>query len=631
MYMKMNDITARKEEYEFIEAASLHSVYEINEIQGRIHKIYRHFMDLDDEVIYIVDGGTVLGLVSIGDMYRYYRNEEKAFPVNQTFSYVEEASDYKKAEKFFEKIKTIHEIPVIKNKLLLGVIRKKNYEMTVSKKSLKGTLEGERRNLWRKETFRKFNRKINAEVLYYDLSSKLTTFTQDQQEILEKRRESEDTLESFQGMSETEQRGFIGRHYSEKYMEQFSKDYKQLRLIQKNGVYRYEDCSNQTFHIVDGYRWVPNVPKEAKRKIWLFGLCTVFGHYVRDEETIAYYLQEYINQNGYGNYEVVNAGATANEYGCWWTEAISPDDIVIIVNHFMPMYSRWGEEKEETVERVFGNRYKGDLAKLCTQLEHPMECMIDCIPHCNYLMNEKIAQKMFEDISGYLSERNDEAAQRITLQDYFIPWDVIAYYEEYVENHGLHKIPGKKTGAVVMNCNPFTLGHRYLIEEACSQVDILYVFVVEEDKSYFKFEDRIEMVRQGTKDLKQVQVLPSGKYIISKETFAQYFKKEQIISQVDDMDYDLRIFGEVIAGMLGISCRFVGEEPFDMVTRKYNETMKRILPDYGIEVIEIARVLAEGEIVSATKVRRSIENKDIDRIKRLVPPSTVRMLFKELN
>ena len=178
MYMKMNDITARKEEYEFIEAASLHSVYEINEIQGRIHKIYRHFMDLDDEVIYIVDGGTVLGLVSIGDMYRYYRNEEKAFPVNQTFSYVEEASDYKKAEKFFEKIKTIHEIPVIKNKLLLGVIRKKNYEMTVSKKSLKGTLEGERRNLWRKETFRKFNRKINAEVLYYDLSSKLTTFTQ---------------------------------------------------------------------------------------------------------------------------------------------------------------------------------------------------------------------------------------------------------------------------------------------------------------------------------------------------------------------------------------------------------------------------------------------------------------------
>lgn len=76
-----------------------------------------------------------------------------------------------------------------------------------------------------------------------------------------------------------------------------------------------------------------------------------------------------------------------------------------------------------------------------------------------------------------------------------------------------------------MNCNPFTLGHRYLIEEACSQVDILYVFVVEEDKSYFKFEDRIEMVRQGTKDLKQVQVLPSGKYIISKETFAQYFKK----------------------------------------------------------------------------------------------------------
>ena len=39
--------------------------------------------------------------------------------------------------------------------------------------------------------------------------------------------------------------------------------------------------------------------------------------------------------------------------------------------------------------------------------------------------------------------------------------------------------PGSGTvGAIVMNCNPFTMGHRYLIETAASQVDRLYVFVL---------------------------------------------------------------------------------------------------------------------------------------------------------
>lgn len=626
--MDMDDKITGKQEYEFVQTASLGSVYEINRIEGRINEIYRHFMELDDEVLYITDRGLIVGVVSIGDMYRYYRNEEESVPINRKFSYVEDATHYAKAEEFFQRIRTIHEIPVIKNKLLLGVIRQKNYKTIISKSSLTSTLESERKNPWRKEKFIQFDRLVNMEVLYYDLTPGSKIFTQNQLKILEKRRTAADTLESFQEMSITEQRSFVGKHYCEKYMERFSADYKQLRLVQKNGVYKYGDCCNETFHIVNGYRQISNAPKGAKRKIWLFGLCTVFGHYVRDEETIAYYLQEYLLQKGYGNYEVINAGTTANEYGRWWVEAMSPDDIAIIINHFIPIYNRWGEEKKDAVENVFGNRYKGDLSSLCMQLEHPMECMIDGIPHCNYLVNEKIAKKMFGDILPYLMESNSDVAPRIALQDYFIPWDVIAYYEEYMEKHELHKSSDKKTGAVVMNCNPFTLGHRYLIEEACNQVEILYVFVVEEDRSYFKFEDRIEMVRQGTKDLTQVQVLPSGKYIISNETFAQYFEKDQIIIQIDDMDYDVRIFGEVIADMLGITCRFVGEEPFDKVTQKYNETMKRILPDYGVEVIEIPRALAEGQIISASGVRQCFENKDRDGVKRLVPPSTEKMLFE---
>jgi [citrate (pro-3S)-lyase] ligase len=34
------------------------------------------------------------------------------------------------------------------------------------------------------------------------------------------------------------------------------------------------------------------------------------------------------------------------------------------------------------------------------------------------------------------------------------------------------------TSALIMNCNPFTLGHRYLVETAASENDIVHLFVV---------------------------------------------------------------------------------------------------------------------------------------------------------
>lgn len=301
---------------------------------------------------------------------------------------------------------------------------------------------------------------------------------------------------------------------------------------------------------------------------------------------------------------------------------------MVIVNSFITTFNQWGEEKEEAVQQVFGSRYKGNLGNLCMELEHPIGCMIDSVTHCNYLMNEKIAERMFADILPKLTLDNRDVAPRSALQNYFIPWDVVEYYEEFVEKFDLRKEYDKKTGAIVMNCNPFTFGHRYLIEYACSQVDILYVFVVEEDQSYFKFEDRLKMVMQGTEDLEKIRVLPSGKYIISKDTFAQYFVKDQIIYEVDDMDYDVRIFGEVVADMLGITCRFVGEEPFDKVTREYNETLKSILPEYGIVLIEIPRKELNGNVISASKVRKYVEKRDLEAISKLVPQSTVEVCRK---
>ena len=53
-------------------------------------------------------------------------------------------------------------------------------------------------------------------------------------------------------------------------------------------------------------------------------------------------------------------------------------------------------------------------------------------------------------------------------------------------------------GAIVMNANPFTKGHRYLIEKAAAECGFVYVFVLSEDKSVFSSKDlsSSDLVRQ---------------------------------------------------------------------------------------------------------------------------------------
>lgn len=177
-----------------------------------------------------------------------------------------------------------------------------------------------------------------------------------------------------------------------------------------------------------------------------------------------------------------------------------------------------------------------------------------------------------------------------------------------------------------MNCNPFTLGHLHLVEYAASKVIKLYIFVVEEDKSEFPFADRIELVKQGVKDFPNVEVLPSGKFIISQTTFSGYFSKAELQDVAVDSSEDVEIFGKEIAPTLGITIRFAGEEPKDNVTRQYNETMKRILPRYGVEFCEIPRKEIDGEPISASSVREALKCGDFDKIKNLVPETTLTYL-----
>ena len=179
-----------------------------------------------------------------------------------------------------------------------------------------------------------------------------------------------------------------------------------------------------------------------------------------------------------------------------------------------------------------------------------------------------------------------------------------------------------KIGCVVANCNPFTLGHRYLIETAAKQCNLLYVFVLSEDKSAFSFADRLEMVKRGTEDLPNVVVLPTGPYLISSATFPTYFLKDNAPAGTIQCALDCRVFGSHYVPYFGIKTRFVGTEPNCRVTASYNETMKQILPQMGVEVVEIPRKTLEDIPISASRVRELLQTENWEELKKLIPPTT---------
>ncbi|NLD25820.1 MAG: [citrate (pro-3S)-lyase] ligase [Acholeplasmataceae bacterium] len=187
-----------------------------------------------------------------------------------------------------------------------------------------------------------------------------------------------------------------------------------------------------------------------------------------------------------------------------------------------------------------------------------------------------------------------------------------------------YNIDSKDVGCAVMNCNPFTLGHRYLIEEASSRHELFLVFIVETDQSYFHYHDRLELVRQGTKDLKNVIVLPSTDYLISGLTFPTYFLKADTDEVLVQAECDAKIFSRYFMEIFGISKRYLGTET-DPVTAKYNEVLKKILKD-KVEVIE--RVKSGGVTISASLVRKYLKEGDFEKIAPLVPKTTLEFLKK---
>jgi cytidyltransferase-like protein len=244
-----------------------------------------------------------------------------------------------------------------------------------------------------------------------------------------------------------------------------------------------------------------------------------------------------------------------------------------------------------------------------------------------------------------------------------------------------------RNGVVVMNANPFTLGHLYLLEQAAKQVDTLFVIPVAEEGQRFPYADRFAMIqaacrlseenyflcgcsknqfpsdRNPSQSLAKNIFLPSkvvllegSAYQISAATFPTYFLKDLSDAAETQMRLDLDLFARHIVPALNASVRFVGSEPLDALTNHYNTLMREILP---IEVVEIPRLKfvsvcptseenyfscgclknqfssddtnpAHADAISATSVRKYLDEGDFAAASALCPESTWPYLLADL-
>lgn len=200
----------------------------------------------------------------------------------------------------------------------------------------------------------------------------------------------------------------------------------------------------------------------------------------------------------------------------------------------------------------------------------------------------------------------------------------IAAYCQDIQRKTAH-LPLGQRAALVVNCNPFTLGHQAVIAKAAAENPGVVVLVVSEEGSLFPFAVRMRLVQEGLAGYDNVVVLPGGKYIVSAATFPGYFTRgdETVAAQTE---LDATIFAKYIGPAMGITCRYVGDEPYCAVTRAYNQAMVAILPQHGIAVHEMPRIAKNGSSISASRVREALKQEEWAEIRTLVPDTTYQYL-----
>jgi [citrate (pro-3S)-lyase] ligase len=215
-------------------------------------------------------------------------------------------------------------------------------------------------------------------------------------------------------------------------------------------------------------------------------------------------------------------------------------------------------------------------------------------------------------------------------------FESIQTYQKYLKSLASN-VQTSSVAAIVVNCNPFTNGHKFLIEKAASENEVVYLFVVEEERSAFTFKVRWELIRKGIEHLVNVIMVRGGMYVVSGAIFPSYFLKCEELNDVmqKQAELDVIVFAKYIVPVLKIKKRYIGAEVYCKTTEAYNNAMKSILPAYGVEVIEIERksvgIDKDGtpNYISASKVRQAIREDRLSDVIDFLTDSTREFLLSD--
>ena len=278
-----------------------------------------------------------------------------------------------------------------------------------------------------------------------------------------------------------------------------------------------------------------------------------------------------------------------------------------------------------------GSSYKNTLRCLAVSSEHRGEGLMNQV--VSHLL-EKQMERGSSHVFLYTKTKNDRIFRDLGFSEIARVSGELVFMENrrdgfprYLKKQEKTRREGK-SAAVVMNANPFTLGHRYLIERAAAENDVLHLFLLSEEAGPIPFAVRKRLVQEGIADLKNVILHDSGPYIISSATFPSYFLRDEDAAILAHAKLDLAVFGK-IAAVLGVTARYAGEEKSSHVTALYNETMASELPKQGLAFRMIPRLELRGEIVSASTVRQAIHDGQLEKAAFLLPESSLRYFESE--
>lgn len=410
---------------------------------------------------------------------------------------------------------------------------------------------------------------------------------------------------------------FYGELYRQ---EEYKQQKAQSQIAYLSNIFEYKkNISNRYFHAKDGKRKTCGQPEKYIGTIYLLGMCIMIGPYVEDQYTIASYLQQKLLEKGY-LYRVENYGSMVREDGgidkrLAEIDFFQKNDIVLY----------------QSTKKVMSGIECDSLEAIFEKNDIPSTWVVDGYLHCNHRANKIIADNIFGNLEPYLSDQEsvDECKQAIPINFY----DVMKNYiqRKYLFQYSDVQKEGT-VGAIIMQCDPFHKGHRYLIEQARELVDYLIVFLIDNKNSMFSFEERFKMLEEGTKDIENMRVIPNGDFVCSRDTFPEVHlpNPDTIPSLTLNTEYDAGIFSKYIAEAFHITYRFAGEKPERRANKVYYRIAKEIFDKRGISLLEIPKLTEDGEAISTSKIQEYLTREEYDRAFSLVPESTRQYLTKQL-